>query len=71
MLAHRSESVVQADGSLIVKNVPFHTGEIVEVILLPRVIPANYNDSYPLRGTKVEYIAPFENAVEEGWEAAQ
>ena len=71
MLAHRSESVVQADGSLIVKNVPFHTGEIVEVILLPRVIPSNNNDCYPLRGTKVEYLAPFESAIQDEWEAAQ
>jgi len=69
MHAHRSESIVQADGSLTIKNVPFHTGEIIEVILLPVSTAMTNRDNYPLRGIKVEYIAPFESAVQDEWEA--
>ena len=70
MHAHRIETIVQEDGSLIVKDVPFQSGETVEVIILSQRSTAMPN-AYPLRGTKVEYHDPFKPVSDSDWEACQ
>jgi len=69
MQAHRTETIVQVDGSLVVKNLPFHSGEEVEVIILPKRSNVAQPKDYPLRGTKVVYHDPFKPVAESEWEA--
>ncbi len=71
MQAHRIESVVREDGSLIINNLPFHTGDLVEVIVLPRELSAEKHHDSPLRGTKIIYHDPFEGVAAGDWDAAR
>ncbi len=34
MQAHRVEATIEQDGTLTLENLPFHAGEVVEVIVL-------------------------------------
>lgn len=71
MSEHRIETILTEDGMLTIKDLPFHKGDAVEVIILERekAIPSN---PYPLRGTVIRYDDPFEPAVpEEDWEVLQ
>lgn len=69
MQAHRVEAVVQTDGSLVVKDLPFSSGEVVEVIILPQHGTTRQRKAYPLRGTKVIYHDPFKPVGEADWDA--
>ena len=70
MEAHRTEAIVQKDGSVTVRGVPFHEGERVDVIVLPREQPVVREDRYPLRGSVVRFDQPLDPAAEPGeWEA--
>ncbi len=71
MQAFRVETIVQEDGSLIIKDLPFDSGEVVEVIILPQHLPGTQPKAYPLRGTKVIYHDPFKSVAESDWEASQ
>ena len=71
MRAHRAEATVQEDGTVALKDLPFHAGEQVEVIILAPEAKPNMGNRYPLRN-KVPYRfdEPFEPAVPpEDWEA--
>jgi hypothetical protein len=67
MQAYRVETIVQEDGSLIVKDLPFHSGEAVEVIFLPQRSTVTQPKAYPLRGRKVVYHEPFKPVAESDW----
>jgi hypothetical protein len=81
MNAYRIEIILSEDGSSILKDLPFHMGDAVEVIILEK-FPSQEEDAiveqpeqnlYPLRG-KVDYYEdpPFEPAVPvEDWEVLQ
>ena len=69
MQAHRIETVVQKDGSLIVKDLPFDSGEVVEVIILSQRSTEKESKAYPLRNSKVVYHDPFKPVVAEDWDA--
>ena len=80
MEAVRIETEVQADGTITVNNLPFSTGEKVEVIVLSALTPkaaqerqdAAEANKYPLRGMPIVYHDPFEPAVPESdWEVYQ
>jgi hypothetical protein len=77
MEAFRTETIVQADGTLTLCGLPFATGKTVEVIVLETTEaitqPANQPENrYPLRGMSYTYIDPFEPAVPaEDWEVYQ
>ena len=67
MQAHRIETTIQQDGKLVIQDIPFQAGELVEVIILP--IPKPHpNDPYPLRGTVLQYVNPTEPAASDDWE---
>ena len=55
----RIETTIQQDGTLILKDLPFHAGETVEVVVTLKSTPEN-GGAYPLRGTQVIYTKPFE-----------
>lgn len=75
MNAHKIETVLTEDGALILRNLPFHAGELVEVIVLglsSRMESQEPLEStpHPLRGSVIRYDDPFEPAIPlEDWEA--
>lgn len=66
MHAHRVDTTLNREGNLVLTNLPFHAGEAVEVIVLPR---SNTVKSYPLRGKPVVYTDPFEPVAQNDWDA--
>jgi hypothetical protein len=76
MNAYKVETILSEDGALTLKDLPFHVGDAVEVIILERS-PHQMEKAedkpepnlYPLRGTVLFYEDPFEPAVPvEDWE---
>jgi hypothetical protein len=53
-----------------IEGLPFHAGETVEVIILPKATRRE-GSAYPLRGTPVKYADPFEPVAPGDWEAVQ
>ena len=75
MQAHKIETVMSENGTLILKELPFQAGEAVEVIILERPkqqhTPSHSSES-PLEGTVSFYHDPFEPAVASGeWDVLQ
>jgi hypothetical protein len=77
MNAYKIETTLSEDGSLILKGLPFHMGDAVEVIILEKfpsqeekaVVEQPELNPYPLRGKVLYYEDPFEPAVPaEDWE---
>ena len=69
MQPHEIEAVVQADGSLIIKNLP--PGEKVKVIIeFSKTRPASSN-RYPLHGAPFRYDDPTEPVAVDDWEVNQ
>ena len=66
MYAHRVDATLNREGTLVLSNLPFHAGEAVEVIVLPR---SNTGKSYSLRGKPVIYTDPFEPVAQNDWDA--
>ncbi|MGL5794142.1 MAG: hypothetical protein ACRC06_06975 [Waterburya sp.] len=72
MNAHRIETALTENGKLSLQNLPFKKGDEVEIIILDRNSSKITTDSYPLRGTVINYDDPFEPAINtEDWEALQ
>jgi len=55
----RIETIIQQDGTLTLKDLPFPAGETVEVVVTPKSTPEN-GGAYPLHGTQIIYTEPFE-----------
>ncbi|MBA2693049.1 MAG: hypothetical protein H0U65_11240 [Rubrobacter sp.] len=66
MRAHRVEAAVERGGTLVLDDLPFDEGEVVEGIVLSRADAARGSDLYPLRGKPVRYIAPTEPVADHG-----
>jgi hypothetical protein len=71
MDAYRVETVLKQDGTLQLSGLPWQAGAPVEVIVLGQSSPSRSGNSYPLRGTPVTYVNPFEPVEEEQWDAEQ
>lgn len=80
MQAYRIETEIEKNGSLILKKLPFHKGEKVEVIILESSekgmkvkqqphSKSSAQDKYPLRGTSVKYENPTDPVGESDWKA--
>lgn len=67
MQAYRIETVVEKDGSLVLRDVPIQAGEQVEVIVLVRD-HFRGSEKYPLRGLPIRYDAPTEPIAESDWD---
>ena len=70
MDGHRIEATVEKDGELTLEGLPFHAGEEVEVIILPRHGVAGGRPSRMRLGTPVMYDRPFDPVATDDWEAA-
>ncbi len=65
------ETTCTESGVIILRNLPIHEGDSVEVVLIPRSSAASVQERRHLRGEPVEYFRPFEPAAESDWEATQ
>lgn len=72
MNAHRVETIVNPDGSLLLKDIPFQPGEQVEVIIIERPLSKRAEENrYPLRGQPLQFNEPCEPVAEAEWGALQ
>jgi hypothetical protein len=77
MNAYKIRSIVMADGSIVLKGLPFSVGKSVEVIVLDDVSAqeaANTIDERwkSLQGSVTRYDDPFEQAIPiEDWDVLQ
>jgi len=69
MQAYKTETRVNEDGEIRLSEVPFRSGEEVEVIVLRLDLPRSSENRYPLRGLPIRYEQPTEPVAEEDWEA--
>lgn len=65
------ETTVASDGTLTLRELPFPAGERVEVTVRRREREREGDNRYPLRGTPIRYVGPFESVAEEKWEVLQ
>jgi hypothetical protein len=79
MEAHKIEAVLTEDGTLMLRGLPFHAGDAVEVIILSAKTPQNQGAApiqadtnlYPMRGKVIRYDDPTEPVALEDWEVLQ
>ncbi|AFY34182.1 hypothetical protein [Calothrix sp. PCC 7507] len=79
MNAHKVEAVLTEDGTLMLQGLPFHAGDVVEVIILeaktsqPQEARSNQSEKnlYPMRGQLVRYDDPTEPVALSDWEVLQ
>jgi len=68
MQAYRKEATIGRNGTLVLEKLPFHSGETVEVIVLPRSSKLIEINRYPLRGKPICYDNPTEPVALADWE---
>lgn len=68
MQIYRIEVTVSENGTLLIKNVPFQAGDKVEVVVRSRESSSAKTNRYPLRGTPIQYLKPFESVAENAWD---
>ena len=67
MRAHRIETTLTQDGTLILDNLPFQAGEMVEVIILAQRPTLSDRPAFALRGTPVHYQRPTGPVADMNW----
>jgi hypothetical protein len=66
-LAHRIETVISENGKLLLDQLPFRAGQVVEVIILPATRPTLASQA--LKGTVLRYDRPSDPVAETDWGA--
>jgi len=69
MQIYRVEVTVSDNGTLLINNLPFQAGDKVEVVVRSRKPKSAKTTQYPLRGTPIQYLKPFESVAENAWDA--
>jgi hypothetical protein len=69
MSAHRIEAIVNQDGKLVLENLPFQAGDVVEVIVSKSEATSNGDNRHSLEGTVTKYEAPLEPVGLEDWDS--
>jgi hypothetical protein len=64
MDAYKTAARIEQEGELHLSDLPFHTGDEVEVILLRRDLTQTLENPYPLRGLPIHYDNPTEPVAE-------
>lgn len=67
ILAHRLETVISEDGKLLLDQLPFRAGQVVEIIILPATRPTLAGQT--LKGTVLRYDRPTDPVAEADWGA--
>ncbi|MBS3030357.1 MAG: hypothetical protein HCA25_25870 [Dolichospermum sp. DET50] len=68
MNAHKIETALTEDGTLLLQGLPFHAGDVMEVIILQpqsaqhqiKSLETQNTNLYPLRGKVIRYDDPTE-----------
>lgn len=68
MQVHRMEVKILNNRSLMIKELPFHPGDKVEVIIRSCTVNRKSSERYPLRGKPLRYIDPFDSVAENDWD---
>ena len=69
--AHRVQTTLTTDGTITIESLPFHAGEVVEVIVLGHEAATVLGaERYPLRGMPYQLVSPTEPVADEDWSAA-
>jgi hypothetical protein len=68
-MQHRIETKVGPDRIIVLDNLPFQEGEMVEVIVIPHQGSEQGRREYPLRGKPILYDNPFSTVAEDDWNA--
>lgn len=79
MNAHKIETALTEDGTLVLQGLPFQAGDVVEVIILQlqiaqdqiKSLETHNTNLYPLRGKMIRYDDPTEPVALEDWEFLQ
>lgn len=66
---YRTEATIETQGELHLSELPFRSGDEVDVIVVKRRPRASSKSRYPLRGREVRLDRPFDSVAEEDWEA--
>ncbi|MFN8439951.1 MAG: hypothetical protein U0175_04230 [Caldilineaceae bacterium] len=70
MIAHKVEATVDQNGSITLTNLPFASGEAIEVILMRKQpLPRRAKKRKVLKGALIKYIDPFAPVALEDWDA--
>lgn len=70
MIAHKVEAIVDQNGSITITNLPFATGESIEIILVSKQLSqSKTNKRTTLKGQVLKYSEPFDPVVLADWEA--
>lgn len=70
MLELQIETIVQANKTLVLEDLPFEEGEKVKVTVTKTAPETNAENPYSLRGLPYKYENPFEPVIlSEDWEA--
>ncbi len=65
------ETICSEAGVIILRDLPIKVGDAFEVVVIPWSSAESNQNQYPLRGEPLDYLEPFDPAVENDWEAAQ
>ena len=68
METYHIEATVGQDGTLILRDLPFPSGDRVEVTVRSCGPAESQIDPYPLRGQPIRYDQPLEPVAEVDWE---
>jgi len=69
MKKYTVETEITSDGSLIIKGLPFQSGDKVEVIIRSQKHGKKKGACYPLRGKPIRYSDPLGSVAQEDWES--
>ncbi|MBD3305240.1 hypothetical protein GF339_02715 [candidate division KSB3 bacterium] len=70
MQAYRLEATLEQEGRLTLTDLPFHQGDLVEIIILRQPDASSRQPAYPLRGTVLSYVDPTDPVAQDDWEIA-
>ncbi len=68
MEVYAYEHTIGRSGELSLKNLPFHVGEKIEVIIIPRSQSKVEKKHYPFWGKPITYFNPTAPVAETDWE---
>ena len=70
MERYRTAATIETQGELHLSELPFRSGDEVDVIVVRRRTQAPSQSRYPLRGREVRFDRPFDSVAEEDWDAS-
>ncbi|CAK0756552.1 conserved hypothetical protein [Gammaproteobacteria bacterium] len=68
MQAYAYDLIMDKDGHLTIKDLPFNYGEKLEVIIISRSKPKNNIKNYPFWDKPLTYLNPTDSVSEVDWE---